>query len=78
MSNNPNENPKENLKPEDIRSIRLICVQKQKFVQFVFKNLKSWIICIFFNEKFAQKHKKFAYIRKKQYFCGRNHNKTKD
>ena len=25
--------PKENLKPEDIRSIRLICVQK--FVQFV-------------------------------------------
>ena len=40
--------PKENLKPEDIRSIRLICVQKQKFVQFVFKNLKSWIICIFF------------------------------
>ena len=27
--------PKENLKPEDIRSIRLICVQKQKFVKFV-------------------------------------------
>ena len=41
--------PKENLKPEDIRSIRLICVQKfVQFVQFVFNNLKSWIICIFF------------------------------
>ena len=50
--------PKENLKPEDIRSIRLICVQKQKFVQFVqfvFKNLKSWIICIFFHQKICAK-----------------------
>lgn len=27
--------PKENLKPKDIRSIRLIYVQKQKFVKFV-------------------------------------------
>ena len=61
--------PKENLKPEDIRSIRLICVQKQKFVQFVqfvFKNLKSWIICIFFHHKIAQKHKNLRISGKRE------------
>ena len=59
--------PKENLKPEDIRSIRLICVQKfVQFVQFVFNNLKSWIICIFFHQKNLRKSMKICVYREKE------------
>ena len=61
--------PKENLKPEDIRSIRLICVQKfVQFVQFVFKNLKSWIICIFLPSKNLRKSIKTCVYREKEKF----------